>query len=380
MKDIFETIFLLASIQGILLALVLFFRKENHSANIFLSFGIIAMSLELFTVVYYSKEWYYDYPWFMGATYSVSYLYGPIFYLYTKLLTKKIEHIKIINILHFIPFITGYLITMPIFLLPMPERIQYVKEYMIPNQAPLIYDIYEKLISVQGIIYTVLTILIVLEYNKKIKERFSNIDKINLNWLKYLIIGMVVCWSFAAASQVADIFIHGEKNFGIALHVAISILIYSIGYLGLKQPEIFIKQPDNGLSEPQSGKYKKSGLDDTAAEEIKSKLLTLMKSEKLYLDSGLTLNKLSELMLVSNHNLSEVINSKLGKTYYDFINEYRVEEFKKKLEDPSSQNYNLISIAFDSGFNSKTSFNTIFKKSTGQTPSEYKKSLLTKNI
>ena len=375
MKDIFETIFLLASIQGVLLSLMLFFRKENHLANIYLSFGILAMSLELFSVVFYSKGWYHDYPWFMGATYPISYLYGPIFYLYTKLLTKKIEHVKIINILHFVPFITGYIIIIPIYLLPMTERIQYVTKYMIPNRGPLIYGVFEKLLSVQGIIYTILTILLVSEYNKKIKERFSNIEKINLEWLKYLTFGMIVCWSFAAGSQIVDFFIPNDNSYGVALHVAMSLLIYTIGYLGFKQPEIFIKPAEDAIIEPTREKYKKSGLDNATAEELKEKLISLMTFQKPYLDSGLTLNKLSDLLLVSNHNLSEVINSKLGKTYYDFINEYRVEEFKKRLADSSNQNYNLISIAFDSGFNSKTSFNTIFKRTTGQTPSEFRKSL-----
>ncbi len=379
MKDVFETLFLLASIQGVLLSLVLFLRKENHAANIFLSLGILTMSAELFTAVFYSKGWYHDYPWFMGATYSVGYLYGPVFYLYTKLLTKKVERVRVTNLLHFLPFVTGYLLIIPIYLLPMAERIKYVEENMIPNRGPLVYNVYERLIPVQGIIYTVLTILLVVEYNRKIKERFSNIERINLDWLKYLTLGMIVCWSFAAASQLVDLFVQDNAGFGIALHISISILIYSIGYLGLIQPEIFVRPADEVITEPASEKYKKSGLDCATAEEIKAKLLEIMTREKPYLDSELTLNKLSELTSVSNHNLSEVINSRLGKTYYDFINEYRVEEFKKKLEHPSSLNYNLISIAFDSGFNSKTSFNTVFKKITGQTPSEYRTSLLNRN-
>ena len=379
MKEVFETIFLLASIQGVLLSLVLFLRKENHAANIFLSLGILVMSAELFSVVFYSREWYYKFPWFMGFTYPAPYLYGPIFYLYTKLLTKKIERVRPINLLHFVPFITGYLITLPIYFIPVPERIKYVEEKMIQNQGPVIYDIYEKLISVQGIIYTVLTILLVLEYNRKIKERFSNIVKINLDWLQYLTVGMVVCWSFATAAQLIDLFSRSNSGFEIALHVSISILIYSIGYLGLKQPEIFMKPGDYSAGEQLPEKYKKSGLDNSAAEEIKINLLALMESDKPYLNCELTLNRLSEMMAVTSHNLSEVINSRLNKTYYDFINEYRVEEFKKKLSDPSARNYNLISLAFDSGFNSKTAFNTIFKKFTGQTPSEFRTALFSQN-
>jgi len=375
MKELFETIFLLSSIQGVLLSLVLFMRKENHAANIFLSLGILAISSELFSSAYYSKGWHHEFPWFMGATYPVAYLYGPIFYLYTKLLAKKIERVKIINLLHLVPFLIGYIIIIPIYLLPIPERINYV-EKMIADQHPMIYNIYENLIPVQGIIYTVLTILLVTEYNKKIRERFSNVERINLNWLKYIAFAAVVCWSIAAASQIVDFFAPNNRSVGIALHTAMSVLIYSIGYLGLRQPEIFMKPADYSAENLSTEKYKKSGLDDSAAEEIKIKLLGLIEKEKPYLDSELTLNKLSEMIPVSTHNLSEVINSKLGKTYYDFINEYRVEEFKKKLEDPSNHNYNLISLAFDSGFNSKTSFNTIFKKTTGKTPSEYKSSIM----
>jgi AraC-like DNA-binding protein/membrane protease YdiL (CAAX protease family) len=311
----------------------------------------------------------------MGVTYSVAYLYGPIFYLYVKFLTKKIERVKIINLLHLVPFILGYLLLIPIYNLPMPERIKYV-EQMIAGQHPIIYGIYQDIIPVQGVIYTVFTIFVVLEYNKRIKERFSNIEKINLDWLKYLTLGMIVCWLISAISTLVNFILPKQTSIMVALHTAMSVLIYSIGYLGLRQPEIFMKPADYSTDEPSTEKYKKSGLDDSSAEEIKTKLLELIEKEKPYLDSELTLSKLAEMISVSTHNLSEVINSKLGKTYYYFINEYRVEEFKRKLVNPSTQNYNLVSIAFDSGFNSKTSFNTIFKKITNQTPSEYRAFLL----
>lgn len=373
MKELFETIFLLASIQGVLLSVMLFLRKENHSANIFLSLGIFAISSELFTAVYYAKGWYLNYPWFMGFTYSVAFLYGPIFYLYAKLLTKKVERIRPINLLHFIPFAAGYLFLIPVIAMPLSQRITFV-EGMIAGKNPVIYDIYETFIPIQGIIYTVLTILLVIDYNKKIKERFSNIDKINLGWMQYLTFGMIVCWSFASLSRIIDIFYTNDNSMQLALHTSMSVLVYSIGYMGLRQPEIFMLQADLDRQNETAEKYKKSGLDADAAEEIRTRLIMLMDKEKPHLDSELTLNKLSEMLNVSIHNLSEVINTRLNKSYYDFINEYRVEEFKKKLVDPSSRNYNLISIAFDSGFNSKTSFNTIFKKITGQTPSKYRES------
>jgi len=374
MKELFETIFLLASIQGALLAIALFFRKENHTANIYLALVIFALSLELITAVYYSKGWYLTHIHYSGLTYPIPLTYGPLFYFYTKHLTKKQNTFSLKNLSHFIPFISVYILIFPVFFYPENEKIAFVQK-MISSNQPAIYDFVEMAIPVQGLIYTYLVTSLVANYNINIKESFSFIERINLSWLKYLALGMIVCWSIVAISYIMDLFIDLNNSFNIALHVSVSIIIYSVGYLSLSQPEIFIKPSEGENKEEKIEKYKKSGLDKESAETIKSKLIDLMDKQKPYLDSELTLNKLAEMLSVSSHHLSEVINSSIGKTYYDFVNEYRVEEFKRKLIDPSTSNYNLLSIAFDSGFKSKTSFNTIFKKYTNKTPSEYKSSL-----
>ena len=119
--------------------------------------------------------------------------------------------------------------------------------------------------------------------------------------------------------------------------------------------------------------YNKSGLSEEKINEIASSLLIIMQNDKPYLKSNLSLSDLALLNGVSAHNLSEVINTKLNKSFYDFINQYRVDEVKKMLNDVKYENYSLLSIGFEAGFNSKTSFNTIFKKFTGTTPSEYKR-------
>ena len=101
-----------------------------------------------------------------------------------------------------------------------------------------------------------------------------------------------------------------------------------------------------------------------------------METDKLYLNSDLTLRELAEKLSISPHNLSEILNTRLNQSFYDFINRYRVEEVKRRLADNDSDKYSLIAIAFDSGFNSKSSFNTIFKKQTGSTPSQYRNQIL----
>lgn len=376
MKEFFETLFIVAGIQGLLLSVMLFTRKNNHSANIVLAISSMLLSFDLFNVLFYSKGIYLVYPHMIGVFYPLPFVFGPLFYIYTKLITKKEEGFSNKNLLHFLPALVVYLISMPVFISSGPEKIEFVSRMMNDN-PPFIHKAINYVIPFQGLIYTFFTVKIVLEYNDKIKSSFSNIDKINLNWLKHVAVSMIVIWSIVAVLYLVRSFVSLIKGLEVILPTSIAVLIYSVGYRGLKQPEIFM--PSDTLPQPQpqqqqqaSAKYQKSGLRDDSAEDIKQKLLDTMLEEKPYLDSELTLVKLSEVTGISVHNLSEVINSRLKQSYFDFINSYRVEEFKMRLLDPANSSFSLIGIAYDSGFNSKTTFYKIFKKFTNMTPSEFK--------
>jgi AraC-like DNA-binding protein len=374
MYDLFHTIYLLAALQGLLLSAFLFTKKANHTANRILAVATLALSLELVTVVYYAKGWYNHYPHLMGFTYPFPALYGPLFYLYTRLVSKKEEHLHRIDFLHFSPFFLIYCVTFPIFFYSAEEKITFLNN-MLQNIHHPVFSFFDFAVSIQGITYTIFTFKIVTEYNRNIKESYSNIDLINLNWLRYLTFSGAVIWSIVALGNIAQMIGLHFADFNAMLNIPLSILIYLIGYMGLKQPEIFIDQDSYVSKSEQTTKYQRSGLSEENAEEIKKRILTLMETEKPYLNQNLTLQKLSEQLKTSSHNLSEVINTRMNQSYYDFINQYRVEEFKTRLKDPESERYNLLSIAFDSGFQSKGTFNSIFKKSTGMTPSEYKSSM-----
>ena len=120
-----------------------------------------------------------------------------------------------------------------------------------------------------------------------------------------------------------------------------------------------------------NAKYKRSGLGENEMQRILRLLLKYMEEYKPYLKNNLTIYDLSEEINIPKHYISQVINEKLHKNFYTFINEYKVKEFKKRLLDPQNSNFTILSIAFESGFNSKTGFNTIFKKIEKLTPSEY---------
>ena len=170
--------------------------------------------------------------------------------------------------------------------------------------------------------------------------------------------------------------------------------IYWIGYKALSQPAIFNNslpfqqgRKEAGEAEvpapaeaeealqmndgPAAAKYQKSGLKDEAADEYLSQLLRFMEERKPYLQNELSIQDLAAAIGIPRHHLSRVVNERLNKNFYDFINEYRVAEAKRLLLHPAFGHYTTLAIALEAGFSSKATFNAVFKKQTGLTPTAY---------
>jgi len=146
------------------------------------------------------------------------------------------------------------------------------------------------------------------------------------------------------------------------------LLILSLGYFGVRHQGIFTERLQV-IHEKQGEKYQKSTLSESKAKAINSLLLKVMQEEKPYLNPKLTLSELAKMVNATPNNLSQVINQFQEVNFFDFINRYRIEEFKKlAIEKP---HFNILALAYEAGFNSKSSFNNLFKKFTNQTPSQY---------
>jgi TolB-like protein/AraC-like DNA-binding protein len=118
-------------------------------------------------------------------------------------------------------------------------------------------------------------------------------------------------------------------------------------------------------------KYKKSQYTDTEVIRYKNRLNTLMNDDKLFLNSELSLRLLAEYMNLPPNHMSQLLNEGFGQNFADYINSYRLQDFKARLGTDSAHQLTLLALAYDSGFNSKTVFNTFFKKKTGLTPKAY---------
>jgi len=150
-----------------------------------------------------------------------------------------------------------------------------------------------------------------------------------------------------------------------------SVYLIVLGFFGHRQGNLFTDKPisvDLQKSTPLSNKN--NSIDKIENDFIHS-LLKCMNEKKPHLDPEITLSSLADLTSVSPEYLSKMINNQLGKNFYDFINHYRIEEFKTRCSLPENKNFTLISIAFDCGFNSKATFNRVFKNATGETPGDY---------
>ena len=214
------------------------------------------------------------------------------------------------------------------------------------------------------------------------EENFSDIEKLKLNWLIYLIFGITLVWILELVQIILIDIIGKQETIAYKyIYAAVSAIIFIVTYKSLKQPELYseVKLKEKATDEKifKAGQelslYTKSGLTETKMQEILDHLSEIIERDKPHLKSSLSLADLSTMLGISTHNLSEVINTKMNKSFYDFINYYRVEEVKKMLKDEKYNQYSILSVAFEAEFNSKSSFNNIFKKITGLTPSEFRR-------
>ena len=371
-------VLILGVAQGLFLAVLLLTRKENAVANRILAGAMVAFSAFLIEVALYSRNYYLDYPHLIGISQPVIYLFGPTIYLYTRTLITGARSFERRSLIHFIPalVVTAYLLSF--FLQSGADKILFVEKLM-REGSPLDVNIIEWLKLPHGAIYTLVTFRLLGRYRGRLEENFSTLDRINLRWLRSLLIGTMIVWLVAILNfflgalgvKILDF----ESN---PASLVLVVVVYAIGYIGLRQPEVFWPPAENQSSDTTSaevsatGKYQKSGLDSEKAETLQEGLLQMMVEQKPYTDPNLTLHQLAHLLSVSPHNLSEVINTRLGQSFHDFVNGYRVDEAKKRLVDPTLAHQTILAIALESGFRSKSTFNKIFKRFSGITPSSFR--------
>jgi AraC-like DNA-binding protein len=211
------------------------------------------------------------------------------------------------------------------------------------------------------------------EYQQIIQQEVSNTEDVNISWVRFFTgVFLIVNLSFLV-SLFAVIHLNVMDLVWKSVGVILSLSIFALGYKGILQKEILFPE---SLVKPHSAELTASNEPVTKPDNnLIEKLQQYMKNEKPFLDPELSLSTLAKAIDINRNQLSQLINTGIGENFYDFINKYRVEEVKRLMVDPQKQNYNLLGMALEVGFKSKSTFNLIFKRFTGLTPTEYRKNI-----
>ncbi|MBW9257433.1 MAG: helix-turn-helix domain-containing protein [Candidatus Thiodiazotropha sp. (ex. Lucinisca nassula)] len=399
--DLYSAIMLLGAVQGMFLALALINAKSGLPvAHRLLAMLTLTFSIDLWMAFLHQSGYITSYPRLLVIDTNIDFLFGPLTYLYVTALTARSGfRFTLRQWRHFLPFLFGFAILIPLVLLDQ-QQLQSLLDSQGEPESEILWATFAMILVgvlsiLQMALYLGLSIKRVLQHQNSIEDQFSFLERINLAWLRNLLLALVALYLFYLADVfLADLLAFPEEVIGIHF-LLIVLVIYSMGYMGLRQPAIFTQQDrsqppvdtqsmdtqtnqaDTKLNDTDSSKsqakYQRSALDSETSQLLYGELQNHMDEKRTFLDSKLTLPQLAMQLSISPNYLSQVINEQAECNFFDFINRYRVEEAQRHLTAESGQ-VNILAIALDAGFNSKSAFYTAFKRHTGQTPSEYRKS------
>lgn len=363
--DIFSIVNFVGVGQAVFWAIALLgIKRHNKTANRMLAGLLFALAVGVASETLYTTQYILQIPHFTQLATPLMFLYPPLVFLYVKALTSAEFALKR-NLSHFVPFLVSTFYFLPVYFLTREEKLELLQQGdgALRSEAAVI----SVLILIIELAYIAGTLNLLRNHASKVRNSYSTLDQISLHWLRNVIFGFMIVtvlyffFSFTNWTSVAKSIVPAS----------VTVFVYVLGYQAIRQPEVFIQ--------PQSGyrKYQKSGLTEERAGAYLQKVVRFMEREKPYLDANLTLQELAGRVSISLNHLSQLLNERLNQTFFDFVNSYRVQEAKRELCNPAKAHLTILAIAYDVGFNSKSSFNSAFKKHTGITPSEFKRRLKT---
>ncbi len=385
--SLYDLLMLFSAFQGLLLIVAIpTIQNYNRQANRWLVGSIALASMALFFQVMGSyRDVANAFTKLLLLPDFVFFLYAPFYYFYLQKLLFNVKTASSRWLYHFTPTIVLFFVYLPYFLMN-----GKVFQYKIIAQDWILQAVFlgvGLLAWVWNVYYWGLFRRAIRFYREQYKTHYSYEQ--NLQYLQTVLliqaIGLILWLFMFLLLGVGKVFsldvISIVERVIDGIWLVFSLITYFVGYFAIHQPETFKVAPqpfsifDDMLEAPvQMPILVSPALTDETDESLpplKAKVESYVEKHKPYTNPQLSLNELATKLKMPPHVLSRVINDGFGKNFFDFINTYRIEEFKRRADDPHYKNFTLLGIAYEVGFNSKSAFNRSFKKITGQTPREH---------
>ncbi len=349
--------------QALFAAILMLTKSERRMPDKILTGWLVLLAIEFLTTGLDFKI--YGLP-LLSSSFL---LLNPAFFLYIKSLTNKRFQIKWLHLLHLAPFIiletVAYIINEPFTL----------KEYFDPDKTLWFRYAFSISTLISWLAYNYASIMMVHRHRISLKNEFSTIERNKkLGWLLFVVVAYNL---FCAASIFIGIMvILFNSKFLLPLifnYSNLLAMVYVLSIYGLRQRMIY--QTIYPQSDTVDQKYSRSGMKDQRKTDIKNIMTEYFIKEKPYLNPDLNMQMLSENLKIPKHQITEVLNTEIGKNFFQYVNEYRIEAVKQMLAIKDHP-WSIEAIGYECGFNSKSTFFTVFRNFTGMTPSIYRESLL----
>lgn len=365
-----EIVLISGSVLSFSLAVVLLVKKRGHAVpDMILAIWLFIFSLNFvraYLLLFKGSLF------LLGFGYTTPLLIAALLFMYASTLMEKHKRFDRRLLLHLIPFLLANVyMSFYIYIKNTEWKTNFFEETSFSSR-PFLFNLMLLLIVMIYPVYVIWIYRKLKKHVKEIKMVFSCPDQIDLFWLNYLLVSVLVLWLVNLYSKlISGYFNHLQySDATLIIYFFDLVIIMIIGYFGFKQGLIFLSIELNNKTAADQ-KYKSTGLSTGQSIEYLDHLLKYMEQEKPYLQSQLTIAELAEQINIPSYQLSQIINEQLNKNFFEFVNEYRVKEFQERISKNLGDKFTLLAIALDSGFNSKSSFNNIFKKQTGLTPKQF---------
>lgn len=362
--------------QAVFISLIIFLKKPLEMADVILSMWLLAIAslfgLNIVKELYNVQEntWIFSLP--------ISLTFPPFLYLYSKYVTIDFERFQRKDYWHATPVVITIFL---IFLFRSPERQDFYAVIAYYAQLSWLSNYIGSIFIIMLWVYGLLALRNIIRYKKQIVDIYSyKSDRISLTWLLVVVISFMVVYNFIIITSTLYEIQMIKVDINPVRDLALLVYVYIVGIWGYRQNQLTsntkpLRSYDKIKNEKETspGRYQKSGLKENQAKDYLQQLIQFMHQTDAWKNNELSVATLSRQTNIPKHHITQVLNEQLGKNFYVFVNEYRIEHAKKLIQSPEYHAWSFVAIAYECGFNSKTAFNNFFKKSTGFTPSEYRK-------